>query len=61
MVPEFEQTLAMNSSNSTEAPSSVMMVEDIGEMDAMAAIDYLIEENKKLWKDKADYENVSSQ
>jgi len=60
LVPEFEQTLAMNSSNSTEAPSSVMMVEDIGEMDAMAAIDYLIEENKKLWKDKADYENVSS-
>ena len=51
----------MNSSDIVEAPSSVMMMEDIGEMDAMTAIDFLIEENKKLWKEKAVYENVSPQ
>ena len=32
---------------------------DLGEMDPLLVIDFLVEQNKKLWNEKIKFENVS--
>lgn len=41
------------------ADESLNVQQEIGEMTALEALDFLIEENKKLWKEKIKFENVS--
>ncbi|KAF0971525.1 hypothetical protein FDP41_010201 [Naegleria fowleri] len=41
------------------ADESLNVQQEIGEMTALEALDFLIEENKKLWKEKIKFENYA--
>ena len=39
--------------------SDESLEKDFGEMDPLQVIDFLVEQNKKLWNEKIKFENVS--